>query len=357
MPLLPRHRECKDLFLPDLCAMRTVFMVILIAELAAFVLALAPLELSLVERAERLGMISLFVQWCALLACLALCLARPWLCHMDNRRAGLISYALVLLVVLAVTELAYWLIYAPAYAMSLDWHWHFLTRNMLVAALIAGPVLRYFYVQHQWRQRLEAENEARLQALQSRIRPHFLFNSMNTIASLVHGDPDRAEAAVEDLADLFRASLSDARRRIPLAEELALCRRYLAMEALRLGDRLQVEWHVDTLPGDALLPPLLLQPLLENAVYHGIEPLPEGGRIVITGELDGDRIRIRITNPRPPEGASRRRGNRLALENIRERLRTLHGEKGRLSVEDAETGYTVTVSFPYQREDEDPDRR
>ncbi len=357
MPLLPRPRECQDLFLPDLCAMRTVFMVILIAELAAFVLALAPLELSLAERAERLGMISLFVQWCALLSCLALCLARPWLCRMDNRKAGFISYGLVLLVVLGVTELAYWLVYKPGYAMGSDWHLHFLARNLLVAALIAGPLLRYFYVQHQWRQRVAAENEARLQALQSRIRPHFLFNSMNTIASLVYGDPARAEAAVEDLADLFRASLSDARQRIPLEEELQLCRRYLAMEALRLGERLQVEWHIDDLPRDALLPPLLLQPLLENAVYHGIEPLPEGGTIRIEGGREDGRVVIAITNPKPAAANGRRHGNRLALDNIRERLRTLHGHQGTLAVEERENGYTVRVSFPYQREDEDPDRR
>ncbi len=356
MRLLPRPRDCPDLFLPDLCAMRAVFNVILIAELAAFVLALAPLELTLAERAERLGMISLFVQWCALLSCLALCLARPWLCRMNNRRAGLISYGLVLLVVLAVTELAYWLVFAPGYGMSAQWHGHFLARNLLVAALIAGPVLRYFYVQHQWRTRLAAENEARLQALQSRIRPHFLFNSMNTIASLVHGDPDRAEAAVEDLADLFRAALGDGRKRIPLAEELALCRRYLAMEALRLGDRLQVEWALDDVPEDALLPPLLLQPLLENAVYHGIEPLPEGGTIRIEGTLTDGQITIRIHNPRAP-GGGRRSGNRLALDNIRERLQALHGTRGNLAVTASETGYTVELTFPCQREDEDPDRR
>lgn len=356
MALLPKPRQCPDLFLPDLCAMRAVFNVILIAELAAFVLALAPLEIGAAERWERLGMISLFVQWCALLSCLALCLARPWLCRLDNRRAGFIAYGLVLVVVAIVTELAYWLVHAPAYALDLDWHWRFLGRNLLIAALLTGPVLRYFYVQHQWRMRLEAENAARLQALQSRIRPHFLFNSMNTIASLVHGDPDRAEAAVEDLADLFRASLSDSRQRIPLRDELQLCRRYLAMEALRLGERLQVEWRLDDLPDDALLPPLLLQPLLENAVYHGIEPLPEGGRITIEGRLENGRVRIRVHNP-CARGGHARQGNRLALDNIRERLRALHGERGSLTVDAGETGYTVELGFPYQSEDEDPDRR
>ena len=356
MALLPKPRQCPDLFLPDLCAMRAVFNVILIAELAAFVLALAPLEISAAERWERLGMISLFVQWCALLSCLVLCLARPWLCRLDNRRAGLLSYGLVLLVVIIVTELAYWLVQAPANGRGLDWHWRFLGRNLIIAALLAGPVLRYFYVQHQWRLRLQAENAARLQALQARIRPHFLFNSMNTIASLVHGDPDRAEAAVEDLADLFRASLGDGRQRIPLRDELQLCRHYLDLEALRLGERLQVTWDMNEAPEDALLPPLLLQPFLENAVYHGIEPLPEGGRITITGRLENGQVRIRVQNPRPVNGRERH-GNRLALDNIRERLRALHGERGTLAVSADETGYTVELGFPYQSEDEDPDRR
>ncbi len=357
MPLTAKNQNCEELFLPDFCAMRMVFVVVIIAELAAFVLALAPLEIPLQARLNNLGMISLYVQWCALGSCAVLCLARPRLCGLSNSQAGIISYLLILLVIIGVTELAYWLVYRPTNHATLAWHWHFLSRNLAIGALISGPVLRYFYVQKQWQRNVQAESEARLQALQSRIRPHFLFNSMNTIASLVHGQPQQAEEAVENLADLFRASLSDARQRIPLHEELALCRRYLEIEALRLGDRLQQEWDVQQLPEDALVPPLIIQPLLENAIYHGIEPLTTGGCISISGHLDKKQIEITIRNPLNDNRQQQSAGNQLAQENIKQRLTTLYGSQGDLKIDSSQDAYQVTIHFPYQVQHEDPDRR
>ncbi len=350
--------KCDDLFLPDFCAMRMVFVVVIIAQLAAFVLALAPLDIPLAQRWNNLGMISLYVQWCALGSCTVLCIVRPWLCGMTNIQAGIISYLLILLVIALITELAYWLIYKPGYESSQTWHIHFLLRNIVIGAIISGPILRYFYVQNQWRRNIQAESEARLQALQSRIRPHFLFNSMNTIASLIPAEPQQAEDAVENLADLFRASLSDARNLIPLSEELELCHRYLDIEALRLGERLQQKWNIDTLPRDALVPPLLIQPLLENAIYHGIEPLTEGGTIEVTGQLENKKIALTIRNPLNQNSDQQiARGNQLAHDNIRERLTALHGKQGSLQIEADEDSYQVTIRFPYQNEYEDPDRR
>lgn len=350
--------KCDDLFLPDFCAMRMVFVVVIIAQLAAFVLALAPLDIPLAQRWNNLGMISLYVQWCALGSCTVLCIVRPWLCGMTNIQAGIISYLLILLVIALITELAYWLIYKPGYESSQTWHIHFLLRNIVIGAIISGPILRYFYVQNQWRRNIQAESEARLQALQSRIRPHFLFNSMNTIASLIPAEPQQAEDAVENLADLFRASLSDARNLIPLSEELELCHRYLDIEALRLGERLQQKWNIDSLPRDALVPPLLIQPLLENAIYHGIEPLTEGGTIEVTGQLENKKIALTIRNPLNQNTDQQiARGNQLAHDNIRERLTALHGKQGSLQIEADEDSYQVTIRFPYQNEYEDPDRR
>jgi two-component system sensor histidine kinase AlgZ len=350
--------NCDDLFLPDFCAMRMVFVVIIIAELAAFVLALAPLDVTLTERWNNLGMISLYVQWCALGSCAVLCVVRPWLCGLSNIQAGLISYILILLVIVLITELAFWFVFKSGYGKTLTWHWHFLFRNVVIGALISGPILRYFYIQNQWRRNIQAESEARLQALQSRIRPHFLFNSMNTIASLIPAEPQQAENAVENLADLFRASLSDARNRIPLSEELDLCQHYLDIEALRLGERLQQEWHIEDLPKDALVPPLLIQPLLENAIYHGIEPLPDGGTIQIKGELNNNQIAIHICNPLNHHSSQiNARGNQLAQNNIRERLAGLYGKNGNLRIETDDQSYQVTIRLPYQNEYEDPDRR
>ena len=163
----------------------------------------------------------------------------------------------------------------------------FLLPNVGIAAIVGALALRYFHVAHEWRRSVELEARSRIRALQARIRPHFLFNSMNTIASLTRSDPARAEEAIEDLSDLFRVSLSEARAQITLREELEVARIYQRIEQLRLGDRLQVRWKVADLPAEAIVPSLLLQPLLENAIGHGIEPLPEGGTVTIEGHAEG----------------------------------------------------------------------
>jgi two-component system sensor histidine kinase AlgZ len=209
-----------------------------------------------------------------------------------------------------------------------------------------APLLRYFYVSQQWQRNVRREAEARLNALQARIRPHFLFNSMNTIAALTRSNPVAAEQAVEDLADLFRASLRDGRQLIPLQEELEIARVYERMEQHRLGSRLRVDWQLGQLPAAAEIPGLTIQPLLENAIYHGIEPSPGPGVVIITGESDGRHIRIAVTNPLPPAGNGSRAGHGLALDNIRERLELAFGADGDLAVEAASDRYTVTIRFP-----------
>lgn len=354
-----RANQAGELFLPDFCGMRVVFAVVVIAQLCAIVLALAPMNVAAEGRWYNLAMISLFVQWAALSCSAALCLSRPYLSRFTDREVALISYSLILLVLAILSEAAYWLVYHPDPFGGDNAHWLFLLRNLLIGAIIAGLVLRYFYIQHQWRVRVKAESTSRLQALQSRIRPHFLFNSMNTIASLTRSDPKQAEVAVENLADLFRVSLGDAHFSYTLQEEIELCRRYLEIEALRLGDRLKLDWRLDTLPMDTRVPPLLIQPLLENAVYHGIESMSGGGTIAIHGERNGRYLLVTIRNPIPPEGRlSRQKGNRLAMENIQERLQAVFGKQGKLRTEKKEGLYTVSIHFPYRKhDDEDPDRR
>lgn len=148
-------------------------------------------------------------------------------------------------------------------------------RVIILAGIITGIVLYYFYLQG--RAYSPAIAEARLQALQARIRPHFLFNSINAVLSLIRSQPERAEGALEDMADLFRVLMAENRDLVPLKKEIALCKQYLSIESLRLEDRLTINWQIDNISMEALIPPLILQPLIENAVYHGIEPIPEGG--------------------------------------------------------------------------------
>jgi len=346
----PQNNSADDdtLFLPDFCAIRMVFVVVIIAELAAFVLTLAPLNLPLTERLNNLGTISFFVQWCALAASALLCLSRRWLRGHSTALISLFSFCIILGVITLVSEGAWYFFHRPFFPDDNNWHSLFLLRNLIIGFIISGPLLRYFYIQHQWRLKVKTESRARLQALQSRIRPHFLFNSMNTIASLTRTQPSKAEMATENLADLFRASLLDSKQYQTLEEEFALCHRYLEIETLRLGDRLQVNWQVDDLPLQAFVPPLLLQPLLENAIYHGIEPLTDGGCIEISGQLNNQHLQILIDNPIPlAQENHARHGNQIALENIRERLRTLYGARAGLEIEQNEQRYRTRLFFPY----------
>jgi two-component system sensor histidine kinase AlgZ len=192
-----------------------------------------------------------------------------------------------------------------------------------------------------------ALTEARLQALQARIRPHFLFNSLNMVLSLVRRDPQRAERALEDLSDLFRTLMSEPRQFVRLAEEIELLQRYAELEQLRLGERLQINWELDTAPADALLPPLVLQPLLENAVHHGVEPGTGPGVVLVRIERRGDRVFARIENPYIEE-QQRRAGNRMALDNIRERLLLFFDAEARIRTSAADSRYRVEIEMPYR---------
>jgi two-component system sensor histidine kinase AlgZ len=188
--------------------------------------------------------------------------------------------------------------------------------------------------------------EARIQALQARIRPHFLYNSINTVLSLIRKEPQRAERALEDLADLFRVLMADDRSLQPVANEVKIARQYLAIEQIRLGDRLRVAWRTDDMPGDALVPTLLVQPLVENAVYHGVEPLEGGGEITIEVKREGDRVAFRLANPYR-EGGESQSGNRMALANIRERLQLHFDEEATMRTAHVDGVWEVRIVLPY----------
>jgi two-component system sensor histidine kinase AlgZ len=219
--------------------------------------------------------------------------------------------------------------------------------TLALAALISATLLAYL------RLRAKAYSpalvEARLQALQARIRPHFLFNSLNAVLSLIRRDPKRAERALEDLADVFRTLMSEPRQFVRLADEIALLERYAGIEQLRLGERLRITWELDAAPSDALLPPLVLQPLLENAVFHGVEPGTAAGEVLVRIERRGDRVLARIENPYVAD-QQRRVGNRMALENIRERLALFFDAEARIRTSADGRRYRVEIEMPYKSE-------
>lgn len=190
--------------------------------------------------------------------------------------------------------------------------------------------------------------EARLLALTARIRPHFLFNALNGVLGVIRSDPRRAERALEELADLFRALIRDNRELVPLADELALCERYIDIEGLRLGERLVVEWATGNAPQDALVPPLLLQPLLENAVYYGVEPAAEVAPVKVGVSVSGGQLRIEVEN-RMVDTQSHHAGNHMALDNIRERLMLFYDLEARLEVSSDGGRYRVVITLPVKR--------
>ncbi len=331
-------------FLPDFCGVRAVLAVVVSSVVLAMVIALAS-----VETLERLwsdfSMAALYVLWIALASAGVFCLARRWLAGMSHARAGVLAWLLVLLVCAAVAEAVAWLM--PVELVAGISHLDLLVRTLGIGAILAALILRYLYEYHLQKQQELAEDQARYLALQARIRPHFLFNSLNTVISLVPNQPEKAQQILHDLSDLFRASLGAEARSSTLVRELELTRQYIEVEKLRLGDRLRVKWDLDELPGLAAMPPLLLQPLVENAVYHGIEPAVEGGEVHIYGRQRKNLIVLSVSNSLPEESANReRRGNRMAVENIRQRLQVFFGEEAGMHTGMVEDQYQVRIWFP-----------
>lgn len=341
----------KAYYLPDFCTSRVAFVIVLIVELTALVLALSRVGGSIGFWLE-LARASLLLLWIGLTGTALLCWSGRYLRRMSPARVSAIVLVMIAALIALISVLAWLggrtetvevLGLAPLFPAELA---GFAFRNLTIGVIVTALALRYFYVSNEWQRNVEMQARARVHALQARIRPHFLFNSMNTIASLTRSDPALAESAVQDLADLFRANLSEKRNTITLAEELEVARIYQRIEQLRLGERLRVEWEISQLPMGALVPGLLLQPLLENAIYHGVEPQPDGGVVRVTGELSGGLITVVVRN-RVAERQSDREGNKLALANIRERLALMYGERALVKAGRFDDEYIVTLRFPH----------
>ena len=284
--------------------------------------------------------IAAVVQPIAILSLLLLGAANSWLHKIEYRSA-------VVLIVLA--ELAITLLVLRFGALIFETGMEDAGRDVFFAVATTLTLIGYFNLRN--RALSPALSEARLQALQARIRPHFLFNSINAVLSLIRAEPRRAEAALEDMADLFRVLMADNRDLAPLENEVELCRQYLALEQLRLGARLQIDWHLDNMPKDALMPPLVLQPLLENAVYHGIEPSIEPGVVSVNIYHVRDQVHMVLRNPYRKDG-NHHAGNKMALGNIRERLALHFDAEASLRTRAGDSEYEVHITIPYVRADE-----
>lgn len=338
-------------FLPNFCTGWVMFNVVVVAELLAIMITLVmPRGIVSPTVGEDLLFVSLFVQWVALAGTAALCYTRRWLNRLPNLRAVAAAYALLLLVTFVVGEITLWILWLAGKIPVAhgEWYSDFHLLNLTISAIVNGLLLRYFLAKHELKQRTLSESRARLQALRSRIRPHFVFNALNIIASLVRNDPGKAEKAIEDMADLFRMMLSHDEQLVPVKNEIDVTKQYLALEKLRLDNRLNVEWDIGTFPRKAIMPILTLQPLLENAIRHGVEEIPSGGTVGVRLWEETDTIHIRVTNPIP----TARRKERIttshiqSLDNIRQRFHSHYGNAATLTSVEQDGEFIATAMLP-----------
>jgi two-component system, LytTR family, sensor histidine kinase AlgZ len=343
--MIPAVNPQQSGILPNFCEVRIIFMLVLIVELIAIVLAMA-IPSTTVEFWDNLAFASMLLQWIALVDAAVLCALRRLLWRFSATIEMLVAFCVMMLVSLlfGISTLQFndWAQLGTPDSLLGE---HFLLRLLVISSVIYAIVLRFFYIQHQWKLNLHAQSRAQIQALQARIRPHFLFNSMNTIASLIAFRPDDAEKAIEDLSDLFRASLNEQNFHT-LEDEIALTRSYLDIEKLRLGDRLRIELSIDENVINAEIPALSLQPLAENAIYHGIEPLPDGGVISISARRSDNRLTLVVSNPISDASRYHHSGNQMAQQNIRQRLQLAYGNQAGFYINETKQLYSITLEIP-----------
>jgi two-component system sensor histidine kinase AlgZ len=332
-------------YLPNFCDGDVFLRLLLVLELIAIAFALVSYGGG-GSLFVHIALISVAMLWVGLTSAAVLCLITRQGRLGDHKRTTIITIAVVLLMTLLVSFLSLGLGAMMRFGPTAQDVSFTLMRNLAIGLILVGLALRYFYLHYESEVRLKVQAQARLQALQARIRPHFLFNSMNTIASLTHDQPDLAEHAIENLSDLFRASLA-AESSISLQQELELTRSYVDLETLRLGERLEIVWKMPAHEPELYLPALTLQPLVENAIYHGIEPLSAGGTIEFAIDESDAKIEISISNPLVPEQSARqRKGNSMAIDNIRERLALAFDGAASMELFETETRYTVKLIIP-----------
>jgi two-component system sensor histidine kinase AlgZ len=339
------NKKLESFFLPDLCNVYAVLVLIILSE--TLVIALLLVESGLVGfQWERLATLSYFVQWVALLSVALLCQSRRFMARLSLPWAVCWAMSLLLLVCFAISYMAESLFPFIISDRKIDWLW--ILRNMLLSAIFGAMGLRYFYVQSQWRLKSQAELSSRLQALQASIRPHFFFNSLNTVASLIAIDPDKAENMLVDLSSLFRVVLKDQDAHVDLAAEIELGRRYLNIEQERLGDRLTIEWQLPEDIPNIQVPQLLLQPLLENTIYHGIQPLIDGGKVTISlmRKAGGDKCWVLVIENDKSESVVKTEGHKISLPNIAMRLEAIFGEQASLNFSETANQYRVMIELP-----------
>ncbi len=336
-------------FLPNFCKGDMLISIVIIAELLALVVTLVTRRFTLNIFWDLL-LISIFVQWIALSSAVILCAARNRLNQMPRHLSLGAAYLMLLTITFVVSEVSVWLLFAIDQLPSPrpEWYGYFHVQNLSVSLVVNALALRYLLGIHELQQRTVSEERARMHALKSRIRPHFVFNSLNIIASLTRNSPSKAEHAIEVMADLFRIMLSENENLVPVYKEVEIAQKYIALEQLRLDNRLMVNWDSGKFPRRANIPVLTLQPLLENAIRFGIEPTPEGGIIDVRLWEEDEEIHITVSNPLPKKRKSRQDEDLSgqALNDIQQRLKTHYGDSASVTKQEGNEKFVVSVILP-----------
>lgn len=337
---------------PSFCSWRMSVAIIAVTQLSVFLVGLGRVH---GFSWQWISVSSAYAQCLALFCAVAVCVCRAWLRRLSSRDAWLGAWVIAILAAISFSYVSAVIGSVLGFGPGKQGTPGFMLKSTVAVGLVFTALLRYLFIRSQWQAEMAAQSEARVQALQARIRPHFLFNSLNTIASLIEAQPAMAERATEDLADLFRGSMRRADTIIPLSEELELAKKYLDMEQRRLGDRLQIDWTVEPFPDDVFVLPLILQPLLENAVTHGVQPFETSGLVKLYASSGPENIIITISNPKAP-GSDYQAGDAgdhgMALENIRARLELAFSEGASLLTHEDKDRFYAVLTIPY---DSNPD--
>jgi len=330
--MLTKH---DDFFIPRLESPYILLLLLISFQLLAILITLAnPEHLSWVDLSYN----SLFIHWNVILSVVVICIIRPLLIHLNTIIISLILLVILPAITFGITAFSH-------IFLDIEFKQSTYLRFTLISFIASAVVLRGFYLNHQYNQLKQAELKSRIESLQARIRPHFLFNSLNSIISLLNIDVKKAEQAILDLSDLFRASLSTTDTLISFQQELNLAKSYVAIEQSRFANKLQIIWHCDEVPDNLPIAELTLQPLIENAVIHGVQNSTTNQLIMVNASFKQQIFTLKISNSYT-KNTNKFYGTHHALTNIEMRIKAIFGDKASLQLKQENNQFVVTLKYP-----------
>ena len=347
-----RNQSSSSYFFTKIGQWQHLLELIVASNVLAMVLALSEARSWQALESLRVLQYICFINWVILSFSALVDYFQEFFAKFSQKMALILGFILLQLVVLfttcAVNIIQFWASHSTYFSEQVLFQG--VALHLSYGVLLGAFCMRYLYMREQWLKQQYSELNARIQAMQARIHPHFLFNSLNSVVSLIAIDPDRAENMLISLSRLFRASFQELKL-VSLAEEIDLCQQYLSIEKIRLGERLNVEWNIQATPIDlkrVTIPLLTLQPLLENSIFHGVEKALQPSTISVLVEILQNQVSIVITNPYSHDTIKSKKGNGIAIENVKQRLKAYYGQTVKFQIYGGASLYTTVVSYHYR---------